>query len=66
MRSIRQHQRNGSGHDNGPEPRVVRIEYRPVPDGERRLRRVAPLLPRPPPAPRPPPGAGGGAPPEVQ
>ncbi len=44
MRSTTQHQRNGSGHDSGPEPRVVAVEYRPVPDGEARLRRLAAIL----------------------
>ena len=44
MRSTKQHQRNGRSHNSGPEPRVVAIEYRPVPDGEARLRRIAAIL----------------------
>lgn len=35
-----------SGHDRrgGPEPRVVAIKYRPAPDAEARLRRIAAIL----------------------
>ncbi len=44
MRATKQQVRNGRGHNSGPEPRVVAIEYRPVPDGERRLRRLAAIL----------------------
>ena len=32
------------GHRGGPEPRVVAIEYRPAPDAEARLRRIAAIL----------------------
>ncbi|MCY4390687.1 MAG: hypothetical protein OXE43_01380 [Chloroflexi bacterium] len=44
MRSTKQQVRNRRGHNSGPEPRVVRIEYRPVPDGKARLRRLAAIL----------------------
>ncbi len=44
MRSTKQQVRNGRGHNSGPEPRVVAIEYRPVPDAEARLRRIAAIL----------------------
>ena len=44
MRSTKQQVRNGPGHRGGREPRVVAIEYRPVPDAERRLRRLAAIL----------------------
>jgi len=44
MRATERHQRNGRGHNSGPEPRVVAVEYRPVPDGEARLRRIAAIL----------------------
>ena len=44
MESAKQQGRNGRGHHGGPEPRVVAIEYRPVPDAERRLRRLAAIL----------------------
>ena len=36
--------RNGRGHPGGPEPRVVAVEYRPTPDAEARLRRIAAIL----------------------
>ena len=44
MESAKQRERTRRGHPGGPEPRVVRIEYRPVPDAERRLRRIAAIL----------------------
>ncbi len=44
MRAPKQRERTRRGHDSGPEPRVVAIEYRPVPDGEARLRRIAAIL----------------------
>ena len=44
MRSTKQQVRNGRGHAVGPEPRVVAIEYRPAPDAEARLRRIAAIL----------------------
>ena len=44
MESAKQRERTRPGHRGGPEPRVVRIEYRPVPDAERRLRRLAAIL----------------------
>ena len=44
MRSKKQQVRNGRGHPGGPDPRVVAIEYRPVPDAEARLRRIAAIL----------------------
>ncbi|MYD65633.1 MAG: hypothetical protein F4X26_06595 [Chloroflexi bacterium] len=44
MRAKKQQRRTGRGHESGPEPRVVAIEYRPVPDAETRLRRLAALL----------------------
>ena len=44
METDGQSKRSGRGHRGGPEPRVVRIEYRPVPDAERRLRRLAEIL----------------------
>lgn len=44
MRATKRQRRTRRGHEGGPEPRVVRIEYRPVPDAERRLRRLAAIL----------------------
>ena len=44
MRATKQQKRTRRGHDSGPEPRVVAIEYRPVPDAEARLRRIAAIL----------------------
>ncbi len=44
MRAKQQQRRTKRGHESGPEPRVVAIEYRPVPDTEARLRRLAALL----------------------
>ena len=44
MESAKRRERSWPGHRGGPEPRVVRIEYRPVPDAERRLRRLAAIL----------------------
>ena len=44
MESAKRRERTLPGHRGGPEPRVVRIEYRPVPDAERRLRRLAAIL----------------------
>ncbi len=44
MESAKQRERTRRGHNGGPEPRVVRIQYRPVPDAERRLRRLAAIL----------------------
>ena len=44
MRATKRERRTGRGHEGGPEPRVVRIEYRPVPDAEARLRRIAAIL----------------------
>ena len=44
MESAKRRERTLPGHRRGPEPRVVRIEYRPVPDAERRLRRLAAIL----------------------
>ena len=44
MESAKRRERTWPGHRGGPEPRVVRIEYRPVPDAERRLRRLAAIL----------------------
>ena len=44
MESAKRQERTRNGHRGGPEPRVVRIEYRPVPDAERRLRRLAAIL----------------------
>ena len=39
-----QPKRSGRGRRSGPEPRVVAIKYRPVPDAEARLRRIAAIL----------------------
>ncbi len=44
MESAKQRERTLPGHRGGREPRVVRIEYRPVPDAEARLRRLAAIL----------------------
>ena len=44
MRTTKQRKRTRRGHESGPEPRVVAIEYRPVPDAEARLRRIAAIL----------------------
>ena len=44
MRAAKQRERTRRGHHGGPEPRVVAIEYRPVPDAEARLRRIVAIL----------------------
>ena len=44
MRPKKQQRRTRRGHNRGPEPRVVAIRYRPVPDAEARLRRLAAIL----------------------
>ena len=44
MEATRQPKRGGRGNRGGPEPRVVAIEYRPAPDAEARLRRIATIL----------------------
>ena len=44
MESAKRRERTWPGHRGGREPRVVAIEYRPVPDAERRLRRLAAIL----------------------
>ena len=44
MRSAKQRERTRRGHHGGPEPRIVAIEYRPAPDAEARLRRIAAIL----------------------
>jgi len=44
MRTTKQRKRTRRGHESGPEPRVVAIRYRPVPDAEARLRRIAAIL----------------------
>ena len=44
MESAEQRERTTRGHPGGPEPRVVAIEYRPAPDAEARLRRIATIL----------------------
>ena len=44
MRANKQQRRTRRGHKGGPEPRVVAVEYRPVPDAEARLRRIAAIL----------------------
>ncbi len=36
--------RTGRGRASGPQPRVVAVEYRPAPDAEARLRRIAAIL----------------------
>ena len=44
MRAKDQQRRTERGHNRGPEPRVVAIRYRAVPDAEARLRRIAAIL----------------------
>ena len=44
MESTEQRERTNGGHPGGPEPRVVAIKYRPAPDAEARLRRIAAIL----------------------
>ena len=44
MEAAKQPKRARRGHHGGPEPRVVAIEYRPAPDAEARLRRIAAIL----------------------
>ncbi len=44
METSGQPTRGEAGHRGGPEPRVVAIEYRPAPDAEARLRRIAEIL----------------------
>ena len=44
MRANKQQRRTRRGHESGPELRVVAVEYRPVPDAEARLRRIAAIL----------------------
>ena len=44
MKAAKQRERTGRGHMGGPDPRVVVIEYRSVPDAEARLRRIAAIL----------------------
>ena len=44
MRATKRQRRTERGNQGGPEPRVVAIEYRPVPDAEARLRRIAAIL----------------------
>ena len=44
MRAKKQQRRTRRGHNRGPEPRVVAIEFRPAPDAEARLRRIAAIL----------------------
>ena len=44
MESAKRRERTRPGHRGGPDPRVVAIEYRPVPDAEARLRRIAAIL----------------------
>lgn len=44
MESAKQRERASRGHPGGPEPRVVAIEFRPAPDAEERLRRIAAIL----------------------
>ena len=44
MESAKPRERSRHGHPGGPEPRVVAIEYRPAPDAEARLRRIAAIL----------------------
>ena len=46
MRAAKRRERTWPGHRGGREPRVVRIEYRPVPDAEPRLCRIARDPPR--------------------
>ena len=44
MEAAKQPKRTRRGHHGGPEPRVVAIEFRPAPDAEARLRRIAAIL----------------------
>ncbi|MXW34927.1 MAG: hypothetical protein F4Z60_04920 [Chloroflexi bacterium] len=44
MRATKRERRTRRGHPGGPEPRVVAVEYRPTPDAEARLRRIAAIL----------------------
>ena len=44
MRSTKQPRRTGRGHTGGPDPRVVAVEFRPTPDAQERLRRIAAIL----------------------
>ena len=44
MRATKRQRHTGSGHQGGPDPRVVAVEYRPAPDAEARLRRIAAIL----------------------
>ena len=44
MKAAQQRERTRRGHKGGPEPRVVAIEFRPAPDAEARLRRIAAIL----------------------
>ncbi len=44
MKSAKRRERTRSSHPGGPEPRVVAVEYRPTPDAEARLRRIAAIL----------------------
>ena len=44
MKSAKQRERARSSHKGGPEPRVVAVEFRPAPDAEARLRRLAAIL----------------------
>ena len=44
MEATERQQRNGRSRAHAPEPRVVAIEYRPAPDAEERLRRIATIL----------------------
>ena len=44
MRATKQRKRTGRGHESGPEPRVVAIEFQPAPNAEARLRRIAAIL----------------------
>ena len=44
MEPTTQPQRTEGGRRSGPEPRVVAIEFRPAPDAEARLRRIATIL----------------------
>lgn len=58
METGRQSKRSGRDRRGAPEPRVVVIEYRPVPDAEARLRRIATILLRHADRTDPPPGDG--------
>ncbi len=65
MESAKRRERKRRGHHpGGPKPRVVAIEYRPMPDAEARLRRIAAILLRH--ATRTDPRAGDGERPEVR